>query len=56
MQAVQQELEMAYQKFRQVKEEVAEKDGQIQIISMNLQSCEKQRNFLTDEVTWIHKK
>lgn len=48
---LQHEVDTLQYKLREAKEESAEKDGQIKLISMNIANVEKQRNMLSDEVT-----
>ena len=48
--SVQQELDATQQKLRESKEETAEKEGHIKVLTMNLNSSEKQRLHFADEV------
>jgi hypothetical protein len=50
LQALQEDVDLLQTKLRDIKEECAEKDGQMKVLTMNLQSFEKQRNHLADEV------
>ena len=50
LQCLQEDVDQLQNKLRDIKEECAEKDGQMKVISMNFASVEKQRNHLADEV------
>jgi hypothetical protein len=49
-QSLQQEIENLEKKLREAKEEVADRDGQIKVVNMNLNNSEKQRAHLNSEV------
>ncbi len=51
-QSLQQEIENLEKKLREAKEEVADRDGQIKVVNMNLNNSEKQRAHLNSEV-WL---
>ena len=50
LQSFQEELDATQQKLRECKEEMAEKDGQIKVIAMNLNSSDKQRAHFIEEI------
>lgn len=50
---LQQEIENLQQTFRILKEEIAEKEGQIKLITINFNTSEKQKIHLKEEVIYI---
>ncbi len=50
---MQEETETLIQKQRQLKEELAEKDGQLRVVHMNLDTAQKQNQLHMQEVTII---
>lgn len=50
LQVMQEEIDGLQHKIRETKEETAEKDGQIKVLSMNLNSYDKQRSHLSNEI------
>jgi chromosome segregation ATPase len=50
LQVLQEDVDTLQNKLRDIKEECAEKEGQMKVVTMNFSSVEKQRNHLADEV------
>ena len=52
---MQSDIELLDKRVRELKDEMVDKDGQIKVISMNLNNCEKQRAHLNSEVLKFEK-